>query len=205
MRDGAVHYPRAVAICVMALHRRRSTLNWMQPTTFVRRLEHLVLALTSTFAVGCELEHSCTDIGCRDVLSVRIHTEDGMPRTFAVELQLDEQTVTCRAPTLDDSGETCDNPDVSVTLREGADCHEVRSADAISEVCTPNGKFEQVVTIYRTPKRAELTLTATNGETLEKAFEPHYATSQPNGPDCEPICHSADEEWLVPAATSELD
>jgi hypothetical protein len=32
----------------------------------------------------------------------------------------------------------------------------------------------------------------------ERAFEPKYRTSQPNGPDCEPTCHEWTTVWDVP-------
>ena len=86
---------------------------------------------------------------------------DGKTPPLSVELDLDGRRVTCLAPMARTAGgRTCDDVNVRVEHRELSDCTETRSGTLVSQICVPNGKLEQEITIVGTPKRVGATLTA---------------------------------------------
>lgn len=165
-----------------------------------RRAARLVL-LVPLLAAGCDLlgfQKSCTAIGCVDGASITIRRAEGMTPPYAVVLSVDGRRVTCPAPERGShQSATCDGP-VSVAYRETADCHEERTAGAVSQSCVPNGKFEQVIGLSGTPTRVAITLSVGDTVAAERTFDLTYVPGRPNGPDCEPICHRATADWVLP-------
>jgi hypothetical protein len=157
----------------------------------------LVLASVSS----CLLPHECTDIGCLDGASITLRRSDGMRLALDTELTIDGRRVVCRAPPPASGGSLpisqCDT-DVSMTSRELADCHEERSGNVVTQVCTPNGKFEQILSIRGTPARVAMVLRENDQVVADKTIDLRYETARPNGEGCEPVCRQANTTWLLP-------
>jgi hypothetical protein len=154
-------------------------------------MKKLALAvMLSALAPACE--KVCTLVGCGDSATLSLRRADGARPDFALELEIDGRRVTCAS-----AEQTCDMG-VTTTVRPLADCHEERGADFRRLVCTPNGRFEQVISLGGTPARVSVTVKSPNGATAQQTFALVYQTTQPNGPGCEPICKQASESWEIP-------
>lgn len=152
------------------------------------------VAASSTVNGGCLFSQSCTEIGCMNSASLNIHESDWTLSPLQLVLSFGDRTVRCDAvPT--GSGK-CDDASVWVDAVPLADCVETRTKDAISESCTPNGKYQYVVIIQElTPARVSVTATRADSSTVAREFELVYERHRPNGPDCEPECENATVEW----------
>jgi hypothetical protein len=140
-------------------------------------------------ATACFDVHSCTEIGCADQAAIVVREVDLTFGPLEFELVVDGRSVKCSSPMIGEG--SCDDPMISVGAQELADCVETRRADAISEVCTPNGKFEHGISIQGTPARVEVIAIRPDGTTQQREFKLVYSTQFPNGPDCEPACKHA--------------
>lgn len=159
----------------------------------------MVVALAAS--CGIVDGHACTEAACLDGAGIQLRTTDGTRRSYEVTLLVDDREVTCATPEL--AGSTnfstlpCSDPQVSIDHGPLVDCTETRTADAVSQSCTPNGKFAQNINLPGTPARVVVTLVEASGATFEQTFDLQYVTSHPNGPDCPPTCRQADAEWVV--------
>lgn len=166
--------------------------------------KHIGLLLAScAAATSCGIidSQSCTEIGCRDGASIQLLTADGSQRSYVVTLLVDGKEVTCTTPSVSgptgSASEPCSSSDVTIDHEPLTDCTETRTADAISQSCTPNGKFAQTIHIQGTPSRVVVSLTEPMDAFHERTFELLYETSTPNGPECGPVCHQANVAWQV--------
>jgi hypothetical protein len=156
------------------------------------------LAVVVGTAVGCDGGHACTEIGCVDAWSLTLRQADGSPPTHAVELDIDGERVVCPPVSLDARYATCADS-VMIQLSDEVVCEEHESPNGDrSQECTPTGRFEEIVVVNGTP--AEVVVALSDGDTVtdERTFEPEYETTQPNGPECGPICHQASDRWDLP-------
>lgn len=162
-------------------------------------LSCLLSALALTTSCGAFESKSCTEMGCIDGVTLVLQTRDGAPHPYQLTLLADDALIRCELPSLDQSVATsCTNPSVQVSMQEQADCVETRTADAISESCTLNGKFQQLLVLQQTPTCLEVTATDANGATIQETFDVEYTLSFPNGRDCGPACLNSRIEWVVP-------
>jgi hypothetical protein len=161
---------------------------------------HVLLAsalpVLVTISPGCVQNKACTAIGCFDQATVSIHRADWMMLSLAVELDIDGRRVVCAAPGLQQIGAPCDS-NVSLEARELADCHDTSTPGASSQTCTPNGRFEEVITIQGTPALVAVTLKSAGTVVGQRAFQLAYSSSRPNGPGCDPLCKQSAQTWEI--------
>lgn len=114
---------------------------------------------------------ACTEIGCLNFLRIEL--------VFASQLtQADVQVV------VEHSGRS-----ISCSFgSENDPCHEGFHADF--DPGTPENPDNLVILLDEAPEQVRVTATSDAG-TETVLVEPDYQRSQPNGPDCEPTCHSA--------------
>ncbi len=74
----------------------------------------------------------------------------------------------------------------------------MRSAEAVSQSCKPNGRLEQVIMIFGTPQRIVVTVMPEGGVPQQRSFEFSYTLHRPNGEDCAPVCRQHSETWELP-------
>jgi len=154
---------------------------------------------------------SCTLEGCQDQFHATVRSVDGsmLPGTHVLEVTADGITLTCtykvpleKLP----SGQTAlPQCPAGLSVSIGQDCvSETSQFDGgVSITCKPipNGFFE-VITLTGKPAQIHLRLTVEGVVALDKTEAPTYATLQPNGPGCDPICHQASVTWSFAAAAS---
>lgn len=162
-------------------------------------LKPLLAFLVIHTSAGCIEGKACTEIGCRDQASIRMHRPDWTTPPRAVELEIDGRRVTCPAPMArSPGGQPCNDPQVRVEHRELVDCTETRTETAVSQSCVPNGRLEQIITVADTPRRLVVTLVADDAVVAQRSFDLSYMTVQPNGEGCEPVCRQRAETWELP-------
>jgi hypothetical protein len=149
-------------------------------------------------AAGCSMgSKSCNEAGCLDQATISIHTADWNTPPFKVELDVDGRPVSCPVLAPEKLSGTCGDA-IRIERREQSDCREVRTAAAVSEACTRNGRFALVATLPGTPAR--IGVTVKSGETVvgQRTFEMSYTEWRPNGPDCDPLCRQSSQTWELP-------
>ncbi len=139
-----------------------------------------ILPAALVFASGCEaLGEGCTEIGCRDALVVEFAGLESVIGAYAVTGTVDGEPFSCTWTLREQGtdGGTCDVPDVRLQI-----------------VAAENPRFAlRGVEFDGTPDRVELAVARDGTELASGAFEPEYVRSQPNGPDCPPVCHNGFE------------
>jgi hypothetical protein len=133
-------------------------------------------------------DHACTAIGCVDGLTVDFQSASGswQPGDYRISMMADERAIVCTAtlPLTMESRSQCSATDVTLGLSGSA---LPPSAHALSG-------------LMFTSRPAKLSITITRDMTAFAAtsFQPDYTTSQPNGPECGPVCTNAGEIMQVP-------
>jgi len=173
------------------------------------------VALFSILAVlvsaqACEMEHSCTDVGCVDGAWFELKTADGTwPNgAYAVELSADGVTHTCPMTLPDDlpaAGGITSIPCepavgyLGVMLQGDAVCTEHKDANSVSQTCTPiPGHYTLQGSLPGTPSTLGVRVTRDDSLLLEQTQPLTYTSTRPNGPDCEPVCRQASVEFELP-------
>lgn len=157
----------------------------LEPTVMKLPICSLLLVAALGGTTACDsLGGSCTLIGCIDSFSIELTratgpfapgsydiTVDasGSPVTFACTVGEQLQLSRCERP---------ENapPELSV--------QPVLGASAVESF---------FVQVQGTPTEVVLEIDIDGVPALERTFSPSYVTSRPNGPDCGPVCRSADE------------
>jgi hypothetical protein len=168
----------------------------------------LLLMLTLTLAAsGCTFTQSCTAIGCGDALTLEMRPAGGGFPDGAYTLTLETRAGlrTCRfvmpdsVPQLGALGSVDCDPGASAWVEQATDCTETRSGNATSESCRPvPGRFALHAQLQDTPDVVSVRVERDGLALLDSTLTPTYETSQPNGPDCGPVCHQATEMLELP-------
>jgi hypothetical protein len=162
-------------------------------------LKPLLTILIVHGSLGCLESKACTEIGCADGASIRVHRSDWTTPPLTFELEVDGRRVTCPAPMpRSPGGRPCDDNQVRVEHRELADCTETRTATAVSQSCVPNGRLELIISIGGTPQRIIATAKADTEIVDQGSFDLSYMTVRPNGDGCEPVCRQGTNTWELP-------
>lgn len=180
----------------------------MEPLRAAIVLASLVLGVCSCDeALGGEAV--CTEIGCRDGVSLRAETESGklVEGTYSISLQVDGRTrVLCSLDATDLSPSaqpryltaTCDASDVRVNLSPQMVCTEHRTEDAVGQSCQPvEGSWELQLGVPGTPASVRVDITRDGVVLAEHTWSLDYVEVRPNGADCEPVCRQASPPPLV--------
>jgi hypothetical protein len=162
----------------------------------IRRAGAFLAKITGVIAVGCET-HECTEIGCADGWSLTLVEADGAPAAHTLEALVDGAEFVCPQVSLGARHVTC-GASVTLELVDEVTCVEHETNGGISQICTPTGRFEEILAVSGTPKTVLVTLRDAGGEERQETFVPEYESSQPNGPDCSPTCRQAVDRWELP-------
>ncbi len=154
-------------------------------------------------------EHAiaCTQIGCLDQLGIELESPSaawapgsytldlniaGAPHACAFELPQDLPAhgnlgqVQC-TPAASESGEP-----VQVMILQVVNCTEQVTEDVVSSTCEPVPERHTIqIGIPGTPGSVTLDLKRDGAPLLTRSYEPTYAETRPNGPQCEPVCRQA--------------
>lgn len=156
------------------------------------RLGHWVVGVAALLLNGtaCDLGHSCTEIGCASGVSVTLAQGSGAwsEGEYALEVMLDDEKAPCAFAVPGD----VPAPGSSTDL----DCGTGIMAQLVSRSSAAND-FEVQLDAYSTPKTLTVELSHDGAEILSTSPPLHYTESQPNGPDCEPVCRNAQVELTV--------
>lgn len=141
-------------------------------------------AALATAAPGCALESAgCTEIGCGSAFSVAFQRAGGWEAgTYRVTVVTDGETLECTATLPLDCNAPAPCPSSSGIIIGLSGCALDPSQQSITGVEILQGKAPQSVQVSVYQDEALLG---------EGSYTPSYTESQPNGPDCEPICKSA--------------
>ncbi len=158
----------------------------------------MVVACALINGAACSIGHSCSEIGCVNGVDVRIAPDGNVWQDgdYVVELSLEGAVSSCAFSIPEDL--PARGQDTSLDcgyLSQLAACREVRTSDAISQVCEPiEGEYELRLTAWSEPSSLELTLTRDGDVVLEHSKKLVYRESTPNGPECAPVCRNASVE-----------
>jgi len=124
----------------------------------------------------------CTAIGCVDGLTLRLAAQDGWKQgTYVFALDIDGVEQTCKGalplPSCGQRGLSCDN--TLAQLGESG-CALPASEHAFSDI-----------QIRSAPARVKIRIERDGIKLADEVITPSYRTSQPNGPDCGPVCTQA--------------
>jgi len=123
----------------------------------------------------------CTKIGCKDRYAITLATKDGGAPAlgnYEIAILADGKKTSCRVEVEKGGKDSmCDSVGARPVIT-----NEDRKASEIA-----------VVELDASPASVEVTVTRA-GKTLSKStLTPSYKATQPNGPDCPPLCKRAEE------------
>lgn len=165
------------------------------------------VALVASSSCG---NHSCTTAGCLSGVGISVRTSDGTWADGAYTLTIthDGTPHTCVLNLPEDRlgpgslTEWSCEPTLGVpgaSFPQDATCEEHRTADAISQSCTPIPDHYTVEAFVQgTPKNVTIALTRDGTTLLDQSVAPSYSDNYPNGKDCEPVCQGASVDLVVP-------
>ncbi len=142
---------------------------------------HLIVMACLTF--GClalprestppPVDQTCTAMGCGFTLQIELL--GSVPSEFVLRV-------------------TSANRDtVSVHCRVGAVVYDGETTTGVSSVCGAN----QVAFLNFSPEELTVSIES-QGVNTSQEYHPDYSVFRPNGPGCDPECHSAILEFRVP-------
>jgi hypothetical protein len=133
---------------------------------------------------------SCTEIGCVDGLQLELAPSEGWPAGhYIFSIEADGAMQTCTGdlplpPCQNGSALSCQGASLASIGESG--CALAPSAHGFANIGFQSMPMHVVVRIER------------DGMAIaDRDLSPTYVTSQPNGPDCEPICHNASAQVAV--------
>lgn len=126
----------------------------------------------------------CTDIGCHDGLVLRFRPDAGWaPGAYRVRLEIDGSAISCEGqlPLRScDTGNTFSCSHSSVRIGESGCALPVEQHG-----------LAQVFIDSTTVKSLAFSIERDGVEIAHTTLQPSYQRSQPNGPDCPPVCANA--------------
>jgi len=176
-------------------------------------VESIRLALLIGLAClpACSLvEHTCTEIGCVDGLSLALRTADGtwFNGSYALTFDVDGKLHTCEMILPRDRPATGSLTELSCdpalgwrkpTLEEVTTCQQQTNPGSVSQSCEPiPGHLSLHVFVPDAPQRVKVGVSRDGVTLLEQTVTPNYVESRPNGEDCEPLCRSATATVMLP-------
>lgn len=145
-------------------------------------------------SLACEPLPECT-AACTNSVSVDVRLGERKLEFLAVEIETAEETVRCPAPQLNQgTSVACSSERVSVIPEDLFTCVKSGTPD---ESCRSTGAFAQRVDIAGTPTSFELRLTASDGTSFRRTFQPSYEDTLTTGQACDLPCRTAREVWVL--------
>lgn len=167
----------------------------------------VLLGLLAVFD-GCELGHSCTEMGCGDGAVVTLRRADGTLAAGAYTLRFTVlgQTHVCGSfrmpedvPTHPGEIKNLDCGSLGVSVLPEVTCMEIRTSDAVGQSCTPIPDHWYFSTVLEgTPPEVAVVVELDGAELLNEQRTLAYQNDYPNGPDCEPVCRRSSAELILP-------
>lgn len=159
-----------------------------------RRLRPSVLIAAVATLLGCEPLPDCAG-ACSNAVSVDVRLGERNTEFLAVELDVGEDSMTCPAPQLN-QGVTagCSSDRVSVIPEDLFTC---TNSGTPREACQSTGAFAQRIDVAGTPTNFTLRLTASDGTTWSRTFQPNYEDTLGTSPACDTPCRTAREVWVL--------
>lgn len=168
----------------------------------------LVIAVVALgAAAGCKRSQPtptslrwCHMIGCHSGLRIRVAKgAHGFPLgTHKIAVTAGDATLACSfvfdAPVVATGLEPKVQcvPGLSLTFEMLVTCTD----GSAEQVCmTTPGEFNEILEVAGTPGVVRVRQTADGTVVLDRTVTPSYITTQPNGPECSPICHQASLDW----------
>ncbi len=168
------------------------------------------LALPLMADPACTRMHECGLVGCVDEAAIDLESPTGAwaPGGYQFALVIDGNTANCAIqipaspPPATRIAGSCTS-EITLTFLAQEQCAASPSdgsADASSsdpnsaqgETCSPiPGHFHQTLTLVGTPHDVALSLKRDDHSIVDQTVTLSYATTQPNGPGCDPTCHQA--------------
>ena len=155
-----------------------------------RPVVRLIMVLAAfVWCIACGPSQLCTLADCWDELEITIVQDELEPTAVGpYDVLIHPQ-----------GGDTVELV-CEVTADEGGECHvpgEVDGGSAFGPSGHASINGQLTVTIHESP--SQLTVEVWSDQTLlgEETFEPEYEKYRPNGPDCDPVCYSAELQMLV--------
>jgi hypothetical protein len=143
-------------------------------------------AFTALTAAGCSApSHACTEIGCVNGLTLSFQKASSTwePGMYSIVIDADGKKITC----------TTKLP-LSATDPAPSSCTDASVQLGVSGSALPAAQHGLVgLDFTSTPAKVTVTVTRDNAMIGTKDFSPTYKKSQPNGPDCEPVCNNASD------------
>lgn len=140
-------------------------------------------------AVGCdkaETADACTEIGCEDGFALEIQRVGWEEGSYTLQITADGRQTSCSVTIpLPTEGGACDRPGY---LFETSGSELDVSEQAITGLFVAGADYASLTTI----------LSLDGVELASETWTPTFEELQPNGPDCEPTCESADDTWTIP-------
>lgn len=144
--------------------------------------------------LGCESLPECSG-ACSNAVSIDVRLGDRNREFLAVELDVDDDTVSCPAPELNQTaGAPCSSDRVAVIPEDLFTC--VNSGTP-KESCQSTGAFAQRIDVAGTPTNFVLRLTAADGTSWSRSFQPSYEDTLTSGQACDTPCRTAREVWVL--------
>ena len=157
-------------------------------------------------AGGCSGPKACTLIGCFDQFSASVRRADGSfpSGSHRVEVLADGASLTCTFtfPAAAASGggyvyAACPSG-LTVSVSAAVTCTDVTTGTAVSHRCEPIlGQFVESISLTGTPAQVHVWQYVDDAAILDAAAAPTYQDSQPNGPECGPVCRQASALWTM--------
>jgi hypothetical protein len=159
-------------------------------------LRPLVLVLLA-LAPGCGSSHNsapdtgpaCTEIGCGPTLKIRFDRPSWPAGSYQIQVTADGATAACSVTI----PLACNAPSACTG---GGDLSPELSGCALDPALQ---RIEGVSLAYTTPASVMVRVVQDERELGTGSFTPTYATSQPNGAACPPVCHGAPNANLTVA------
>jgi hypothetical protein len=152
--------------------------------------------------------HACTLIGCQDQFTATAQDANGsLPSGMhTIQVTADGATLSCsftlplaNLPGGGTAGIDCPIG-LHVQVLQPSTCIATGTPNYKTQTCTPvAGKLNEIIVITGKPTTVHVTETVDGATFLDETATPAYKTSQPNGPDCDPICSQASAEWVLAA------
>lgn len=159
--------------------------------------------------INLDCTKGCTLRACGDVFGAVVASgPGGFPvGAHQIDVTTDGATLSCAfmfpLPTLANGaqqGPQCPFG-LTVDIRLATNCTQTEpSRGAIVESCVPiAGDVIEMIDVSGTPAHVRVRQTTNGVVVLDESVTPVYASNQPNGPGCDPICHQAGADWTLTA------
>ncbi|HEX5099362.1 MAG TPA: hypothetical protein VFV94_07665 [Polyangiaceae bacterium] len=174
----------------------------------VRLARYVGVLGLSLGADACEA-HGCTEMGCMDSAGFTLHApgDEWAPGAYELAIDFDETAHSCTF-TMPDAVDAAGGQGVAIAvactpkldawLNAVVTCTTHSDGSSSSQSCTPiPGRYYLSVQTSTLATSLSVSVTLDGADYFSATHALTYKASQPNGPDCEPICRNATVEFFA--------